>query len=208
MSVPCCHKDLHQQFARSGSSGSGSGSSGSGAAASAFSLPGVGNALEPAQAAAQGEDADGIWVEVEGGDERGDDGDDVAAAGGVRALFAPLLRHGILRQRWLDLLTDSLRAQLLRVVGYRWVGLVMVSRGCGGWRVFPPPCLLQLCLCFSQRSAPYTKPPLTPTRPTNKNAHQTKPNPIDPTHYQAGWTCVSLSAASTPLATCSSGPPG
>ncbi|MCL2701663.1 MAG: SAM-dependent methyltransferase [Phycisphaerae bacterium] len=33
--------------------------------------------------------------------------------------FAPLLRHGILRQRLADLLTDSFRASALRIVGYR-----------------------------------------------------------------------------------------
>ncbi|KXZ51506.1 hypothetical protein GPECTOR_12g469 [Gonium pectorale] len=37
----------------------------------------------------------------------------------ARPPWAPLLRHGILKQRQLDLLTDSLRAALLRVAGYR-----------------------------------------------------------------------------------------
>jgi hypothetical protein len=36
-------------------------------------------------------------------------------------LFDPLLSHGILRQRMLDLLTDGFRAQLLQLAGYRWV---------------------------------------------------------------------------------------
>ncbi|GLC66877.1 hypothetical protein PLESTF_000485900 [Pleodorina starrii] len=36
-----------------------------------------------------------------------------------RPPWTPLLRHGILRQRQLDLLTDTLRAQLLRVAGYQ-----------------------------------------------------------------------------------------
>ncbi|WIA15551.1 hypothetical protein OEZ85_002183 [Tetradesmus obliquus] len=34
-------------------------------------------------------------------------------------LFDPLLSHGILRQRMLDLLTDGFRAQLLQLAGYR-----------------------------------------------------------------------------------------
>jgi len=33
--------------------------------------------------------------------------------------FAPLLRHGVLRQRMADLLTDTFRATALRIVGYR-----------------------------------------------------------------------------------------
>ncbi|GLI59276.1 hypothetical protein VaNZ11_001061 [Volvox africanus] len=35
-----------------------------------------------------------------------------------RPPWAPLLRHGILKQRQVDLVTDTLRAQLLRVAGY------------------------------------------------------------------------------------------
>ena len=34
-------------------------------------------------------------------------------------MFAPLLRHGILRQRLADLLTDAFRASALRIAGYR-----------------------------------------------------------------------------------------
>lgn len=34
-------------------------------------------------------------------------------------LFDPLMRHGIMRQRFVDLLTDSLRAHLLRMCGYK-----------------------------------------------------------------------------------------
>lgn len=37
----------------------------------------------------------------------------------ARAPFEPLLRHGILKQRFADLLTDSLRALILRVMGYK-----------------------------------------------------------------------------------------
>lgn len=34
-------------------------------------------------------------------------------------LFRPLLRHGILRERMADLLTDAFRAQILRIMGYQ-----------------------------------------------------------------------------------------
>jgi hypothetical protein len=34
-------------------------------------------------------------------------------------LFAPVTRHGILRERLADLLTDSFRALVLRIAGYR-----------------------------------------------------------------------------------------
>ncbi len=37
----------------------------------------------------------------------------------ARPPFEPVMRHGIMRQRFADLLTDSLRAALLRVVGYK-----------------------------------------------------------------------------------------
>src|SRR5690606_29864063 len=33
--------------------------------------------------------------------------------------FQPVLRHGILKQRMADLLTDSFRALILRIMGYR-----------------------------------------------------------------------------------------
>lgn len=33
------------------------------------------------------------------------------------APFGPLLRHGIMKQRQIDLLTDTFRAQLLRIMG-------------------------------------------------------------------------------------------
>ena len=36
-------------------------------------------------------------------------------------LLSPMLDHGIMRQRFVDLLTDTFRAQLLRIAGYRWV---------------------------------------------------------------------------------------
>jgi hypothetical protein len=35
------------------------------------------------------------------------------------ALFDPMLRHGIMKQRFAELLTDSFRAQILRIMGYR-----------------------------------------------------------------------------------------
>jgi hypothetical protein len=46
----------------------------------------------------------------------------LAAAGGVAAApapYGPLVRHGILRERFADVLTDALRAALLRLAGYR-----------------------------------------------------------------------------------------
>jgi hypothetical protein len=49
--------------------------------------------------------------------------DDGVAAGAASAVvLAPLLRDGIMRQRFVDLLTDTFRALLLRICGYRWVG--------------------------------------------------------------------------------------
>jgi len=46
----------------------------------------------------------------------------LAAAGGISAApepYGPLVRHGILRERFADVLTDALRASLLRLAGYR-----------------------------------------------------------------------------------------
>ena len=43
----------------------------------------------------------------------------LAAAGPSPAPYALLTRHGILRERFTDVLTDALRASLLRLVGYR-----------------------------------------------------------------------------------------
>jgi SAM-dependent methyltransferase len=40
-------------------------------------------------------------------------------SGGAAAGYASLLKHGILRERFADVLTDGLRALLLRLVGYR-----------------------------------------------------------------------------------------
>jgi hypothetical protein len=40
-------------------------------------------------------------------------------AQGAAAGYASLLKHGILRERLADVLTDGLRALLLRLVGYR-----------------------------------------------------------------------------------------
>jgi hypothetical protein len=142
MSVPCCHKDLHRQFARgSRSSGVGAGRSSSGLAAAVasgwgegFGLPGLaGEAGSPGAngaAAAAGEGAAGDggaqeadWSDADIDGASGGGGSGGGGGGGgapeLRALLAPLLRHGLLRQRWLDLATDALRAQLLRVVGYR-----------------------------------------------------------------------------------------
>jgi hypothetical protein len=41
--------------------------------------------------------------------------------------FAALLRHGILKERLGDILTDALRAQILRVMGYRSEVIEFVS---------------------------------------------------------------------------------
>ena len=111
MSVPCCHKDLHRQFsaAAGGKSGGKSGGLGSGGSGG-FLLPGLeAEAAEAAAAADADADADADAAAA------------LSAAGGLRGVMAPLLRHGILKQRWLDLLTDALRAQLLRLAGYRCV---------------------------------------------------------------------------------------
>ena len=43
----------------------------------------------------------------------------LAAAGPTPTPYALLTRHGILRERFTDVLTDALRASLLRLVGYR-----------------------------------------------------------------------------------------
>ncbi|GBG00559.1 hypothetical protein Rsub_13349 [Raphidocelis subcapitata] len=120
--VPCCHKHLHAQFARLNK---GAASSGGGA----FSLPGLPAELSgAASSSGEGEGEEEGWEEEGGAGAGATEADSVGgsftgvgggAGGSVAALFAPLLRHGILRQRWLDLLTDSMRAQLLRAVGYR-----------------------------------------------------------------------------------------
>jgi SAM-dependent methyltransferase len=41
--------------------------------------------------------------------------------------FGPVLQHGILRKRFADILTDSFRAQLLRLCGYRTDAVEFVS---------------------------------------------------------------------------------
>lgn len=43
----------------------------------------------------------------------------LAAAGRTPPPYGPLTRHGILRERFADVLTDALRASLLRLLGYR-----------------------------------------------------------------------------------------
>jgi hypothetical protein len=47
----------------------------------------------------------------------------------ARPEFRAALRHGILRERWADILTDALRAAALRVVGYRTDVIEFVSPG-------------------------------------------------------------------------------
>ena len=42
-------------------------------------------------------------------------------------LFDPVLRHGILKERWGDILTDSFRALILRIMGYRTDVIEFVS---------------------------------------------------------------------------------
>jgi hypothetical protein len=42
-------------------------------------------------------------------------------------LFRPVLRHGILRERMADILTDALRALVLRIMGYRTKVIQFVS---------------------------------------------------------------------------------
>jgi len=37
----------------------------------------------------------------------------------IPPVFRPVLRHGILKDRLGDVLTDSLRAQIMRIMGYR-----------------------------------------------------------------------------------------
>jgi hypothetical protein len=49
-----------------------------------------------------------------------------SAAKGAQA-FAGVLRHGILRERMCDLLTDAFRAQILRVLGFRTQEVEFVS---------------------------------------------------------------------------------
>jgi hypothetical protein len=137
MSVPCCHKDLHRQFGKDRSK-SGSGSSGAarrsrdldgllggeaaGGGGGGFSLPGLLGGLQLEGRGLEGEFVEEDWTEDDDEDEGATQTGGSSGSGGgssVRDVFSPLLRHGILRQRWLDLLTDSLRAQLLRVAGYR-----------------------------------------------------------------------------------------
>lgn len=45
----------------------------------------------------------------------------------TRAPFGPLMRHGILKQRFTDLLTDTFRAQILRLMGYKTDVIEFVS---------------------------------------------------------------------------------
>jgi len=45
----------------------------------------------------------------------------------VRGPFGPVLRHGVLKQRTADILTDSFRASILRILGYRTDVIEFVS---------------------------------------------------------------------------------
>jgi hypothetical protein len=53
----------------------------------------------------------------------GSKGSEWSSAAEAGELLSPMLDHGIMRQRFVDLLTDTFRAQLLRIAGYRWVGV-------------------------------------------------------------------------------------
>lgn len=46
---------------------------------------------------------------------------------GAAGVFRPVVRHGVLKQRMADLLTDTFRAQILRVLGYRAEVIEFVS---------------------------------------------------------------------------------
>ena len=52
---------------------------------------------------------------------------DLAAARPVHNPTAAILRHGILRERLADILADTFRAQLLRILGYRTTVIEFVS---------------------------------------------------------------------------------
>jgi hypothetical protein len=79
----------------------------------------------------------------------------------MRLLMEPLLCHGILRQRQLDLLTDTFRAQLLRLAGYRC--------GCVSGRCVPRPCCCTLAAAHKPPHPP-PPPPHTHTRQTHARA--------------------------------------
>jgi SAM-dependent methyltransferase len=50
------------------------------------------------------------------------------AAANTPLEFAPILRHGILFERWGDILTDSFRALILRLMGYRAEVIEFIDR--------------------------------------------------------------------------------
>ena len=52
---------------------------------------------------------------------------DLNAQLGNVELFQPVLRHGILKQRLADMLTDSFRALILRIMGYKTDVIQFVS---------------------------------------------------------------------------------
>ena len=51
----------------------------------------------------------------------------VGAAAGPQRAFAGVMRHGILRERLCDILTDAFRAQILRILGFRTQVVEFVS---------------------------------------------------------------------------------
>ncbi|KAF6266317.1 hypothetical protein COO60DRAFT_1697337 [Scenedesmus sp. NREL 46B-D3] len=93
MSVPCCQKDLHRQQA----------------------------AAQQQQQQQQQQQRQVRRRPGSGssGSGSGSDGEAGSGSGASGELFEPLLSHGILRQRMLDVLTDAFRAQLLQLAGYR-----------------------------------------------------------------------------------------
>ncbi len=50
-----------------------------------------------------------------------------APEGSVADVFRPVMRHGILKERMADILTDSFRALVLRIMGYRTDVIEFVS---------------------------------------------------------------------------------
>jgi hypothetical protein len=91
MSVPCCHKDLHRQQQRH----------------------------QQRQWQGGGTPAPGNSCSSSSSSKDSNDSSSSSDGSSSRGLFDPLLSHGILRQRLLDLLTDTSRATLLKLAGYK-----------------------------------------------------------------------------------------
>ncbi|EFJ48796.1 hypothetical protein VOLCADRAFT_104625 [Volvox carteri f. nagariensis] len=106
-----------------------------------------------------------------------------------RPPWSPLLRHGILKQRQLDLLTDSLRAQLLRVAGYRTDVVEFVSTE------HTPRNLLIRAVRQQQVAQQQSKGPAVPSPSPSAVAPPPPPPPPPPS-----WRRQQLSAAREYLA--------